>query len=101
MVVVVVPRRKPDGCDAKILQVGQAIDNTLQIATVIIELIVAIVDTTRLQGLVVCQIAIAETIDHNHVQHVRWRKPLKSTLAIQWSENFEYSLSAPFGRGDL
>ena len=52
-IVIVVPGRQPDRGDAEFFQVRQAIDNALKIATVIVELVLAIVDAARLRRIVV------------------------------------------------
>ena len=81
MVVVVIPRRQPDCGDAEVLQVRQAIDDTLKIATVVVELMLAIVDAARLRRVVVRRIAIAEAIDHDQVHYVCGRETLETTAA--------------------
>src|SRR6266496_1906894 len=70
MIVVVIPGRKPERCDTKILQIGEAVDNALKITAVIIEFVVAVVDTARFLRVIVCEIAIAETVDHYQIQDV-------------------------------
>ena len=48
MIVIVVPRREPDGGDAEVLEIGKTIDDALKIATVVVKLVLAIVDAARL-----------------------------------------------------
>src|SRR5258705_1952129 len=92
MVVVVIPGREPDRRDAKILQIRQAIDDTLKIAAVVVKLVLAIVDAARLWRVVVCRIAIAEPVEHDQIHYVRGGESLEAAGATQWRENFEGSV---------
>src|SRR5260370_6953803 len=56
MIVVVIPRRKPEGGHAKVFQIGEAIDDALQISAMAIELVSAICETFQFRPTVVCLI---------------------------------------------
>src|ERR1044072_2111934 len=88
-IVVVIPGREPDGGDAEVVSLWEAIAPALKIAAVIVELVVWIGEPARLRRIIIGPIAVTEPIDHNQVQHVVRRETLKPPLSLQGWKNFE------------
>ena len=57
-VVVVVPGCEPERGYAKFLQVREAVNYSLEVAAVIVELVFAVIDSARLRRIVVTRVAI-------------------------------------------
>ena len=68
-------RREPHSRYAEVLQVGQMILDSAQIAAVVRARPRAIVRAGRFHGFVVRRIAIGEAVRHDQVDHVVRRKP--------------------------
>src|SRR5205085_7967866 len=58
VVDVVVPGREPDCCDAQLFEVRQVVDDALEVAAVVVELVRAVVESVRLRRVVVRRVAV-------------------------------------------
>ena len=83
-VPVVVPRRRPDGGDAEVFEVGQAVDDAAQVAAVPRARVAAVVGLgRRVRGRVARGVAVAEPVGHDEVDHVVGRDALKIFTGVE------------------
>src|SRR5712691_10962630 len=77
------------------------IDNALQVTAVIIKFVGAIKEAARLRRIVICQIAIAEAIDHYQVDDVVGRETLEASGTRHWFQDCERGISRSVRVSDL
>ncbi len=97
---VVVDGRGPDRGDAEVLQVGQAVDDPLQVATVVVARPAAVVEAAGARGVVVGGIPVREPVRHDQVHHVVGRESLESTVARERRAQLEGDVGRTARRGE-
>jgi hypothetical protein len=95
---IVVPGVEPEGGDAEVVQIGQARDQSLEIAAVVVARAGTVEETPGRRRVVVRGITVGEAIGHDQVHHVVGGEALEPTRARQGSEHVERRLRLA-GRG--
>src|ERR1022692_3187349 len=83
-----------DGGHAEILEIGQVIDDALEVAAMVVTRLLPVEQTARHGRVVIGGIAVSESVRHDQVDDVVGREALKAAGARQRLQHFE-------GRGGL
>ncbi len=89
VVHVVVPGIEPERGDAQVLQVGQALDDPLEVAAVVVAGARAVEEAPRGRRVVVAGIPVREAVGHDQVDHVVGREALEAPCARERRQDLE------------